>query len=72
MIDFVFPKNNEEEFIKNHMKKLGIPIVAMIPYDESVGEADMGGIPAVEHNPESPAIKAVENIMYTLIERFNP
>jgi CO dehydrogenase maturation factor len=63
---------NEEEFIKNHMKELGIPIVAMIPYDESVGEADMMGVPAVEHDPESPAIKAVETLMNTLIERFNP
>jgi Flp pilus assembly CpaE family ATPase len=54
------------------MKELGIPIVAMIPYDESVGEADMMGVPAVEHDPESPAIKAVETLMNTLIERFNP
>jgi CO dehydrogenase maturation factor len=62
----------EEEFIENHMEKLGIPIVAMIPYDESVGEADMLGIPVIEHNPDSPAMKAAEKLMHTLIERFNP
>ncbi|MBD3206764.1 AAA family ATPase [Candidatus Bathyarchaeota archaeon] len=62
----------EEKFIREHMKKFGIPIVAMIPYDEKVGEADMLGIPAVDYDPDTPAIRSVRNLMDTLIERFNP
>ena len=60
----------ERTFIEEKLKELGIPIVAYIPYDDSVAEADMLGKATIDHDPESPAIKAVAGLVGFLEERY--
>ncbi len=62
---------NEMLFIENNMKELGIPVAAQIPYDEAVAEADMLGKAPIDHNSDSPALKAVSELMDFLKQRYN-
>lgn len=60
----------ERTFIEEKLKELGISIVAYIPYDDSVAEADMLGKAPIDHDPESPAIKAVAGLVGFLEKRY--
>jgi CO dehydrogenase maturation factor len=60
----------ERTFIEEKLKELGISIVAYIPYDDSVAEADMLGKAPIDHDPESPAIKAVAGLVGFLEGRY--
>jgi len=64
-------KPGEAEFIETHMEEMGVPVLTHIPFDEAVGEADMLGVPAIDHNPESPAVKAVEQLRNKLLAIFS-
>jgi len=64
-------KPGEAEFIETHMEEMGVPVLTHIPFDEAVGEADMLGVPAIDHNPESPAVKAVEQLKNKLLAIFS-
>jgi CO dehydrogenase maturation factor len=61
----------ERTFIEGRLKELEIPIVAYIPYDDSVAEADMLGKAPIDHDPESPSIKAVAGLVEFLEGRYN-
>ena len=52
---------NEEEAqaIKDYCKKINLPIVASIPYDESIAAADLKGISVVDFDKDSIAVKAM-------------
>lgn len=60
----------ERTFIEEKLKELGISIVAYIPYDDSVAEADMLGKAPIDHDPESPAVKAVAGLVGFLEGRY--
>jgi CO dehydrogenase maturation factor len=60
----------ERAFIEEKVKELGIYTAAYIPYDDSVAEADMLGKAPVDHDPESPAIKAVAGLVGFLEGRY--
>jgi len=62
---------SEMLFIEDNMKELGIPVAAQIPFDEAVTEADMLGEAPIDHNPDSPALKAVSELMAFLKQRYN-
>ena len=62
----------EKEFIEKKMQELGVPIAAYIPYDNSVAEADMNGIPAIDFKADSPAINALKTLKTFIVERYNP
>jgi CO dehydrogenase maturation factor len=59
----------EREFIEEKMKGLGVSVVAYIPYDPAVGESDMLGEPPIDHAPDSPAIKAIQELKEDLRQR---
>jgi CO dehydrogenase nickel-insertion accessory protein CooC1 len=50
---------------------LGIPIIATIPYDESIEQADMARIAPIDFAPDSPAVKAVESLKNSLVKQFH-
>jgi len=62
----------EEEmiFIERNMAKLGIPIAAIIPYDKAVARADMLGEAPIDHDPDSPALRALSELMIYLKKRY--
>jgi len=62
----------DREFIQRNMDELGVPVVAYIPYDEAVTDADMAGTPTLDYAPGSEAVKAVSHLKDYLIERFKP
>ncbi|TRO55876.1 cobalamin biosynthesis protein CobN [Candidatus Bathyarchaeota archaeon] len=62
----------DEEFIRNKMGELNVPVISIIPYDQAVADADMEGVPTIDYDPETPAVKAVRELEKYLIERFKP
>jgi CO dehydrogenase maturation factor len=65
-------KKIEQDFINEKMKELGVKIISTIPYDEAVAEADMYGIPTIDHIPDSKAVKEINQLKEYLINYFNP
>jgi len=65
-------KNNaEHNLLKKKSAELGIPIIAIIPYDESIEQADMARIAPIDFAPDSPAVKAVESLKNSLVKQFH-
>ncbi len=62
----------DEAFIREKMKELNVPVISLIPYDQSVADADMEGIPTIDYASDSAAVKAVGKLEEYLIERFKP
>jgi CO dehydrogenase maturation factor len=62
----------EENFIEENMGNMGIPIVAMIPYDDHVGEADMNGVPIIDYNPDAQSVHAVLELKNILLRMYKP
>jgi CO dehydrogenase maturation factor len=65
-------RKKDEDFINKKMEELDVPVISLIPYDQSVADADMEGIPAIDYNVGAPAVKAVGELDKYLVERFNP
>jgi CO dehydrogenase maturation factor len=61
----------ERLFIEEKMRELGVEVVAYIPYDEEVVEADMLGIAPIDHDDGSPAVKALYKLKESLKRRYN-
>ena len=62
----------DEEFIRVKMGELNVPVISIIPYDQAVADADMEGVPTIDYDPKTPAVKAVKELEKYLIERFKP
>jgi CO dehydrogenase maturation factor len=62
----------EQKFIEEKMEELGVPVIAYIPYDKYVAEADMKGVPVIDYNEESEAVKTVMKIMNSLLGLYKP
>jgi len=62
----------DEKFIREKMGELNVPVISIIPYDQAVADADMEGVPTIDYDPETPAVKAVKELEKYLIERFKP
>jgi CO dehydrogenase nickel-insertion accessory protein CooC1 len=54
------------------MDELGVPVVAVIPYDEAVIDADMAGTPTLDYNAGSKAVEAVAGLKDYLVQRYKP
>ncbi len=53
-----------EAFCQSH----GMDLVAEIPYDPDLADAERTGVPPIEHSPESPAMRAIGQLA-TALER---
>lgn len=62
----------ERQFIEDKMRELGVPVASYIPYDNSVAEADMKGVPAIDYQEDSPAIQAIKSLKAYVVDRYNP
>lgn len=58
----------QEDFISSHTK---FKVMAFIPFDDIVTEADMRNLPLVEHDANSKALKAMEKISDELLRKYN-
>jgi CO dehydrogenase maturation factor len=60
----------ERRFVKERIGALGIPLVAVVPYDEAVAEADMLGVAPIDNDPGSPAVGVLSGLVGHLKERY--
>jgi CO dehydrogenase maturation factor len=58
----------QEEAIKGFAEKNGLPVMALIPFDAKVTEADMIGETPLKHK-EIEAVKAIDNICEALLKK---
>jgi CO dehydrogenase maturation factor len=65
-------KETERRFIEKNMEAMGVPVVAYVPYDDTVGEADMKGIPALDYDADAQAVRAVAELKDYLVGRYKP
>jgi CO dehydrogenase maturation factor len=60
----------EKEFINEKVGALGFEVVAHIPFDPLIGEADMMGKASIDYNPRAPALVKVEKLKDYLKTRY--
>ena len=58
----------DEEAIRRYCAERGLELVAVLPFDQDVLEADQSGIPILDANPESAYVEVVEQ----LVEKLPP
>jgi CO dehydrogenase maturation factor len=58
----------EEDFVVQKLKEIGLDVIGSIPRDESVIKADMEGQPLVNY-PESTAFKSIEKIAEIILRQ---
>lgn len=56
----------EETVIREYFLKLEVPLLAVIPFDDSVTAADNAGLSALDYNPDSISIQAVRQLAQNL------
>ncbi|MDF1541266.1 MAG: AAA family ATPase [Candidatus Thorarchaeota archaeon] len=58
----------DEEMIRERVEAEGIPLLGIIPLDETVREADRKGVAPIDLNPNSPGMTAIKIIKEQLIK----
>ncbi len=61
---------DDASFISMALKSQNIPLIGMVPFDETVREADRRGIAPIDLNESSPAIQAIRAIKSELMMRL--
>jgi CO dehydrogenase maturation factor len=57
----------EEDAIREFSARHALPILAVVPWDEAIAEADRRGVPIIEANPEAPAVRAIREVADRLL-----
>lgn len=61
-------RNEEEEAaIREYCKKIGLPIAAVIPFDESVAGADLQGMSVMDYDQDSRVVQVIRELVYNLM-----
>jgi len=61
-------RGEEELFIRKEVGKAGLDLLATIPLDPAVPEAEMAGLSPIDYAPHSEAVKAIEGLGMRLKE----
>jgi len=76
-IDRVFAVGNkimnesEEKYIMEAVESKGIPLIGMIPYDETLREADRQAIAPLDFNENGPAVEAIKKIKADVLAKLD-
>ena len=62
---------DDEDMIREWVKNEGIPLLGIVPMDESIKQADRKGVAPIDLDPESPAMHAINEIKERLFEEIN-
>lgn len=57
----------EEEAIRRYCAERGVEMIAVLPFDEEVLEADQLGVPILDRYPESAYVREVERLRERLL-----
>ncbi|MFW9845409.1 MAG: hypothetical protein ACFFD6_01570, partial [Candidatus Thorarchaeota archaeon] len=60
----------DDEMIRKRVEEEGIPLLGIVPLDESIKEADRKGIAPIDLDPDSPGIVAIRGIKQRLVDEF--
>ncbi|MEM3382630.1 MAG: carbon monoxide dehydrogenase accessory protein CooC [Nitrososphaerales archaeon] len=52
----------EKNFLNDALKKMNLPIIGIIPYDEAIAKSDMLRVSPIDFDPNSQAIEAIKSI----------
>ena len=63
----VASKVKSEGDVESLQRMLGEPVAATVPADEAVAACDRMGVALIDHAPESPAVRAIEDLVERLI-----
>ncbi len=64
-------RNEDLTLIERALSGSGLQIIASIPYDELMEHADMARIAPLDYAPESPAVKAVNDLKQDILSRYS-
>jgi len=56
----------DEETIRAYTARLGLDLLAVVPFDEAAQEADRANQALVEYRPDAPAVQAIARIVDAL------
>jgi CO dehydrogenase maturation factor len=62
--------DREREAVIQHCLKHNLELIATIPYDEAVVEAEQRGVAPIDHAPQSPAIQVIGDLAAILLARL--
>jgi CO dehydrogenase maturation factor len=60
----------DEEIIRSYCTERGIEVGAVVPWDESIQEADRQGASLMDHDPTSPAVAVIGQVAELLDEQL--
>ena len=52
--------------------RIGLPLIASVPHDETFAEAERQGLAPIDYAADSPAVRAVESLVSQLSEERQP
>jgi CO dehydrogenase maturation factor len=56
----------DETAVRDYCAKHGLEVIASIPFDDAVGEADRAGVPAIDHDPNAGAVAKIRELVERL------
>ncbi len=56
--------------VREYCDRRGFPLLAEIPWDDNIGEADRLGQALIDARPSAPSVAAIARLAETLVERF--
>lgn len=62
----------DEETVRDFAARRGLPIAAVVPYDDAVVAADERGIALIEYRPDAPSVAAVRRLADDLLAAGAP
>jgi len=57
----------DEATVREFATRHGLPLAAVVPYDEAVVEADERGVALIEYRPDAPSVEAIRRLADTLL-----
>jgi CO dehydrogenase maturation factor len=65
-------KNPQEEAaVRQYCDKIGLPVDAVIPYDEKISEADNAGVSILDYEETSIAVAAINKLAEQMLNKLN-
>lgn len=56
----------DEAAVREYCQRRGIEVLGAVPFDEGVTEADNQGVALMDHAPNGPAVRAIEQLVERL------
>lgn len=61
---------SDEAAIREYCTRHGVELLAVVPFDPRVTEADNAGVAVLDHAPDAPAVLAASELAQTLVRRL--